>query len=285
MTGRGAVQRKARLGAVALALAASAACEYKPASVSVTADAAYSGDIINGFADTSTGYIIGGSISRQWLPVEDTVDKMNRRQAWWVYGMGRALGRVDSGPAEPAGTGCDGWRVDFIDLRPKTSDAFAILGRWNGAPQKASSQSLDHPAYLALIGETLDARGIDPGAARLTANLRIDLDDDGIDEVLLAASNLEPGASAAPDSYSLVLLRKSTVSGVYTRLLSHTLLPDGCGDCMPAVHRIGGLVDLNGDGNVEVIVRTTSRAAMGGTVFEAGGAEPQEVLSWSCEIN
>ncbi|MEL7449584.1 MAG: hypothetical protein AAFN78_10260 [Pseudomonadota bacterium] len=266
-----------------LAAAAFAGCEYKPPSVSLTADAAYNGDIINSYVDTSTGYVIGGSVSRKWLPVSDSVARLNYRQSWWVYGIGRALGRVDSGPAQPAGSGCEGWRVEFLDLGPKTSDAFAILGRWNGAPRKAEYQSLDHPAYMSLVSETLADHGIASADITLTANLRIDLDDDGIDEVVLSATNMTPGeAGAESDSYSVVLLRKSTVSGVFTRLLTHTLVPEGCSSCDPAVHRVGGLVDLNGDGNVEIIVRTTSRLASGGTVFAASGLEPEEVLTWSC---
>lgn len=259
------------------------ACEYKPPSVSVTADAAYSGDIINSFVDTSTGYVIGGSVARQWLRSDECLVNLNRRQSWWVYGLGRALGRVDSGAAQSAAPACDGWSVEFGKLGPKTNQAFAILGRWNGAPRKSSPQSLDHPAYLSVVADVLEANGIDRSEARLTANMRIDLDDDGIDEVLLSASNLWPGEDSAPaGGYSLVLLRTSSASGVKTKTLTSSILHEACRACAPVVHSIAGLVDLNGDGNVEVIIRTASVAARGGIVYAAGNNETQEVFAWSC---
>lgn len=267
----------------AVAAAMLMGCEYKPPPTTAMADAEYSGDIINSIADTSTGYVIGGSVARQWLTAEESVTRLTRRQGWWVYGLARALGRVDSGAGLSAEPSCAGWRVEFSDLGPKLNNAFAILGRWNGAPRKAAAQSLDHPAYLSVVGKTLVAHGIDTPEVDLTANLRIDLDDDGIDEVLLAATNLDAAVANAPaGGYSLILLRKATVAGVTTRLLTLTMLPGGCTACNPEVHSIGGLVDLNGDGNVEVIIRTTSATADGGSIFAAGADEPLEVFTWSC---
>ena len=81
----------------------------------------------------------------------------------------------------------------------------------------------------------------------------------------------------------MVLLRKIMKGEVQTIPLVEEYYFTGCiGECAPAVHRIAALLDLNGDGVIEVVLAWRDYEGRGKTVYQTEGDEVKKVLSWSC---
>ena len=90
--------------------------------------------------------------------------------------------------------------------------------------------------------------------------IRVDLDGDGEEEVLVSATNyarftqggLTPDARAG--DYSLVFLRQVVQGKVVTQIITGEYYPKAKKFTGPAEHRIIGVLDLNGDGRLEIVL-------------------------------
>ena len=97
------------------------------------------------------------------------------------------------------------------------------------APQIASPES---PVYKEAAAEILRSKGIDNPKVNLTQVIQVDLDGDGVEEVLVSATNYErfrPGGGMTPNAragdYSLVFLRKVVQGKVVTRDITGEYYP------------------------------------------------------------
>lgn len=107
--------------------------------------------------------------------------------------------------------------------------------------------------YLGALGELLKARGLQ-SEPNLTALYSVDLDGDGTQEVIAEASSKgysqESTADPKPGDYSVVFLRAVGKKGVLTSILYGGFKASEGID----FGRIRSIVDLEGDGKMEVII-------------------------------
>jgi hypothetical protein len=126
-------------------------------------------------------------------------------------------------------------------------------------PVKISSTELQ--VYKDAAAEILKSKGIANPKVILTQVIRVDLDGDGLEEVLVSATNyarFEPGGRLTPDSragdYSLVFLRKEVQGKVVTSIIAGEYYPKAKKFNAPNEHRVIGVLDLNGDGILEIVL-------------------------------
>jgi hypothetical protein len=129
---------------------------------------------------------------------------------------------------------------------------------------------------------------------KITQHLRVDLDGDGNEEVLLAATNYPSAEGSAPraataGSYSFVALRrvidgkvsKQILSGeFYRKAQDFNALP-------PNVHEVAGILDLDGDGKMEIILNWQYYEGDGTTAWKLGSKKAEKVLeiAWQSQGN
>ena len=182
------------------------------------------------------------------------------------------------------------------------SGLLTILCPWEVQPRLPAALSLNSQIYRDIVKRFLATQGLNVEKPVLTQLFKVDLEGDGVDEVLICAQNIAakgeasfeadqplvkgtglPGA-AQPGAYSVLLLRK-LVDGKVAELPLHFFVsPKGSAPVddnwtPPVVGRFYQTADLNGDGVLEIIAGTAFYEGYDYRVFEVRGGKVREVLS------
>ncbi|MBL8619465.1 MAG: hypothetical protein JNM72_27890 [Deltaproteobacteria bacterium] len=144
-----------------------------------------------------------------------------------------------------------------------------------------TSLPLDNATYTRLIAEVTGVK-----APKLTALLRIDLDNDGRDEVLFSADS-HPAAEAAPggQSYSAAGIRRVKADGAAETLFFFERRVELSGEVPDTVRAsLLGFTDLEGDGKLEVVVQDTHHEGEGQTVWRVDEAGVHKLGETGCGV-
>ncbi|MBR5883417.1 MAG: hypothetical protein IKY97_08115 [Mailhella sp.] len=187
------------------------------------------------------------------------------------------------------------------------SGLLTIACPWEVQPRLPLPLSLNSQIYRDIVKRFLASQGLDVEKPELAQLFKIDLEGDGVDEVLICAQNIAaegeacfeadqplakgtglPGA-AQPGAYSVLLLRKLAEGKVLELPLHVFVSPKGSaptdGDWTPpVVGRFYQTADLNGDGVLEIIAGTAFYEGYDYRVFEVKGGRVREVLSCGAGI-
>ncbi len=154
-------------------------------------------------------------------------------------------------------------------------------------PRTARASDKTQAVYVKAAHDFLVSNGIAKPVVKITQLLRIDLDGDGEDEVLLSATNYpgEPGESpqsAVAGNYSFVLLRYLVDGKAQTKLIEGEFYPKASESQTPYRYEVSGLLDLDGDGRLEVIVYSAYYEGATVTVWRFGAGKLHKVLEIGC---
>ena len=181
------------------------------------------------------------------------------------------------------------------------SGLLTILCPWDVQPRKAVVMKNGSTTYQGIVKKYLAARGLQTEQPVLAQLFKVDLEGDGVDEVLICAQNIaDEGAvsfepdqllaagtglpeGAQPGAYSLILLRKIVDGKVVEQPLHSFVSPKGSTPIEeswtpPVIGKICQFSDLNGDGILEIIVNTACYEGYACHVFEVKNGEAREVL-------
>jgi hypothetical protein len=147
---------------------------------------------------------------------------------------------------------------------------------------------LASPEHLAIVEDQLRAAGIQGVPIVLQQLLRVDLEGDGTDEVLIVAEHPEANTGGGPLAgwYGMVLLHRVVGSGgTETIPLALTTFIVDNPDNYPtfARHRVSAIADLNGDGTMEVVVDDTYFESYQTAVFDPTDL-PRPALRAHCGV-
>ena len=210
-----------------------------------------------------TGYLLGGSSGGQWLKPEAAAGLIPGGEHYRLYTLTGEVG--DSVGGKPS-KGEDGPCSDtlYVTLAPFPSgrgSLVAVAGPWNAMPRRPKIGSPEAQVYREAAAEILKSKGIANPKVNLTQVIQVDLDGDGVDEVLVSATNyarFQPQGGLTPDAragdYSLVFLRQVVQGKVVTRIITGEYYPKAKKFSAPSEHRIIGVLDLNGDGSLEIVL-------------------------------
>jgi hypothetical protein len=234
--------------------------------------------------DAGESMLLGAVSEGRWLSPDSAAPLTREGAKYGLYTLTRRLGESRGGKATPPSQPCANPSVHIVNVPQVNADVIAISGDSNALPRTPSIQSTRQRPYRNLVARWLREHGIADPSVNITQLLRIDLEGDNTDEVLIAANLLRgAGASARRGDYSVVLLRKIIKGEVQTiPLLEEYYLADCAGNCAPAAHRIAALLDINGDGVMEVILAWRDYKGRGKTVYQVQGSDVRSVLSWAC---
>jgi len=189
----------------------------------------------------------------------------------------------------------------MVSLSSKPNDGVIGLDApWNALPRKPTIADTRQSVYVDAVRDFLKARGIGDPKVRITRILRIDLDGDGEEEVLISATNYFTGDKsnvhpAAPfpeapihappgGSYSIVILRHVVDGNIQTKLVAGEVYAKPDESVAPNVYNLSAVFDLNGDGKLEVIVHSFYYEGCQTTIYQCEPDKIEAALSVECGV-
>lgn len=237
--------------------------------------------------DVQSGYLLGSSRGKKWIDAKATAAQMKGRKTYRLF---------DSEHRSSTGVGSKPYPGDFAcpytryaDIKPKNG-VIAVAGKWKVMPRVPQVLSNNSPFYRKIVADILKKHSIKPNV-RITRIMRVDLEGDGTQEVLISATKplaldrVRP--SLRENGYSILFLCKSVGGKVVTQTLGEYYSTETSATL--DIFTIAGAWDLNGDGRMEIVI--SRRACIGRwndffykstTVYEMHNNRAVKVLGAEC---
>lgn len=144
--------------------------------------------------------------------------------------------------------------------------AVAIVAPWDVRPSGVEVGTQPTSEHQQAVIEVLESNGIDDADPPVTQFVLTDLEEDGIEEVVMVVKRVPDDLFGSANDYSLVILRKQIEGEWQTAILElHTGSADN-----PYIlsHSIAALADLNGDGKMEIVIDAAYYEGAGTVAYE-----------------
>lgn len=240
--------------------------------------------------DISSGYLLGGSAGGKWVKPAVVAGAVKGGEKYRIYGPVGYLGQGVGGKAESIGVPCEETFQVGMTASFKTDTAIATSGSWPAMPRLPRSLSTNQAVYIKAVSDLLKQKGIAAPHVKIDQLWRVDLEGDKVDEVLISASyhadaqDNSPIPSVEAGDYSIVFMRKVVKGTVQTVMLASDVQLKKIDFSAPITYRIENVLDLNGDGVMEVVVHGEYYEGSWGSVFQVKGTQVEEVLTDGCGV-
>src|SRR5262245_45369676 len=183
--------------------------------------------------EVQSGYLFGATQDGKWIKADEAAKLLPNETTYQAYALTESLGEAKGGKAKPEDVPCE--ETLFVELTPKPEKGLiAIASPWNALPRKPRVADTTQQIYIDVARDFLKTKGIEQPTVKIESILRVDLDGDGEEEVLISATNYFSKDDHVPmrspaGSYSMVLLRRVVAGKVETQLVE--------GEFYPKAHR------------------------------------------------
>ncbi|MBA2733668.1 MAG: hypothetical protein H0U54_12335 [Acidobacteria bacterium] len=260
-----------------------------PRSRSATANPA--AQAVHLAVDARSGQVFGNFNGRVWSDALKTMPLVKEGESFRLYSLTGSVGNgAISKPRPPEGPCDDLVEVTVSPLPAGEDDVIGVNGSWNAQPRLPKVQNTDQQEYRMVVSNYLKGVGIRNLKVTIFQLLRVDLDGDGTEEVLISANSNENPLSShylGKGDFSVVLLRRvaqgkaQTIPVASEVELKNHKEPVQTGKWHHK-ETVAAILDLNGDGMMEIITTFQSIFDGGKNVYEVKGAKPKQVLGWYC---
>lgn len=236
--------------------------------------------------DVKGRYVLGGSAGSVWISPMQAAKSIKPGKKFRAFNLTSEVGTLNGGKLLKDDV-CP--EVRGIELTPELPDAVVgVDATWNVLPRVARNIDTNDASYIEAVRMWLRDAGMTEPRVKIIQLLRIDLDGDGASEVLITATNYFT-MNGVPDtapagSYSIVLLRTASATGVRTQLVAGELHPNRSDDMPPNVYKVAAILDLNGDGKLEVVVQSEYFEGGSMSLFDCNSPLVRKVLSVDCGL-
>jgi hypothetical protein len=229
-------------------------------------------------------YLLGGVQQGKWIDAAATARQLRGGERYRIYTTTGQAG-VSAGTVSASEDICaDTW---FIKLKPQPRDSefVAFGGTHNPLPRKPRLFNPNSAVYRQAVADILRAHGIANPDVRITKLVRVDLEGDGVDEVVMSATRLSTNNPAVnAGDYSLVVVRKIVNGKVQTITLGENYYPKAQSFVAPNTFTIPAIADFNGDGKLEIMVNWGYYEGSGAELYSIQGSRATNVLSSGCGV-
>ncbi|GBF33736.1 hypothetical protein DCCM_2846 [Desulfocucumis palustris] len=231
--------------------------EVKKAPKKPKADLSGVYPILNGF-----GLIMGGIVDGLWVNNDEISRQIEGGEKYKLYCNEQYIGQaVGSKPLEQQYiSGDKGYRVELEGQNGLNADGYGIIGSWNPLPAMLKTQTTGLEKYQKPVGDVLRKTGFDGRDEGIKEVKKVDLDNDGMEEAIIIATNIteedmnrntdgDPGLFQG--KYSLVILQRHIDGEELNTVVSQRF---NAGQ----IFQVPFIADVDGDGQMEFLVRTVN---------------------------
>ena len=244
--------------------------------------------------EVESGFLFGAISDGKWIKADETAKLIGDETTYEVYGLTQALGDAKGDKPKPADPPCEDTLL--ISLSSETENGvIAIAAPWNALPRKPQVIDPTQKIYVDAVRDFLKTKGIDQPKVKIDNIVRVDLDGDGEQEVLIGATNYFRKDESVPmrspaASYSMVLLRRVVAGKVQTQLIVGEFYPkaypkakqeEGSFDA-PNAYKVIATLDLDGDGKMEVVIHSHYYEGGETTINRCDPKKVEVLLSVAC---
>jgi hypothetical protein len=159
--------------------------------------------------EVESGFLFGAISNGKWIKADETAKLIGDETTYRVYGLTQALGDAKGDKPKPEGEPCEETLAVSLSPQPEKG-VIAIAAPWNALPRKPQVTDPTQKTYVDAVREFLRTKEIDQPKVKIDNILRVDLDGDGEEEVLISATNYFRKDESVPmrspaASYSMVL--------------------------------------------------------------------------------
>jgi hypothetical protein len=237
-----------------------------------------------------TGYLLGGWSKDGWLHDKTAARLLRGGETYRFFSLTGELGAALGSPPHPfaeEGDPChETLAVSFAASPVNAGGLVAVGGSFKALPRAPRLLSTGQQVYKDAAAAILRQKGITRPNVRLTQVIRVDLEGDGSEEVLVSATHYAQGLSsrASPGDYSLVILRRVVKGKVVTSLIEGDFFAKRLEFGAPGEHRVGAVLDLNGDGVMEIVLFGRYYEGDWVTAYRLEGDKIIKIFSAGCGV-
>ncbi len=241
--------------------------------------------------DARDSQLLGSFDGRAWADAVKTMPLVKEGETFRLYTLTGPAGTGTIGKPVPPEYPCDDMvEVAVSPLPEGEGDVFAVNGDWDAQPRPPKVQDTNQEEYRNVVAGYLRGAGIRNPKISILQLLRVDLDGDGTEEVLISANSKDDPLGNQfmnRGDFSVLLLRQVVRGRVQTiPIVSEVELKTHADPIMTGQwhHKetVAAILDLNGDGVMEVITNFRSVRDGGKSVYEVKGRKPKPALGWYC---
>jgi hypothetical protein len=224
--------------------------------------------------------LMGGVQNGKWIAPAKVAPTMKPETEFILLGWnGVEEGGVTLGKkAEQEDVCQDFTRMEF-ELEQDHGVAIGSAAKWNPMPRIPKPIDLNNATYKTVVANFLRKKGIARPEIRIKEAYRIDLEGDGVEEVVLSATYYKKGlsASATAGDYSFVMVRKAVGKVVTDHLLEGDFILKRVDFGAPTENHISAIADLNGDGKMEIVLYGFYYEGDFASAFEMKNGKPVKI--------
>ena len=252
---------------------------------------------VHPIVEVQTGYLFGATANSKWIKSDEAAKAISDERTYKIYGLTQSLGEAKGAKPKPSEEEvCSDVLTVSLSSTPEKG-AIALAAPWNALPRKLQILDATQQVYVDAARDFLKTKEIDEPKVKIESILRVDLDGDGEEEALISATNYFEKDEGAPmrspaGSYSMVLLRRVVAGKVETQLVEGEFYPkayqNGTGDDSsfnaPNTYKVIAVLDLDGDGKMEVVVASQYYEGGATTIYRCDPKKVEELLSVACGV-
>ena len=279
------------------------------AAVSSVAAAPGAGTILVGYplqgmapVTTRQFEVLGGWGAGKWIKGDQQVVSPS---SYTLYNLSGRAGAVRGGGKTSYGVPCEQTYGVEVKSVPKRNDWWMALSTpWNARPRAVTVLPSTNAVYIGIVRELLVKKGLKNPIVKLQQVVRVDLDGDRSDEIVIAANHfaessgqasigeLFPPVGGQAGDYGLLLVRKVIAGKVKTieigadvilKATTPAELEQGIQN-NPDRFELVGVLDLNGDGKMEIVMFNAIYEDSAVSALEWDGKKFQPRLISGCGV-
>ncbi|WP_105619878.1 hypothetical protein [Vallitalea okinawensis] len=233
------------------------------------------------------GILLGGYSEGSWYEASEIYQEIQGGNKYKIYGLNGYIG--EGVGKKPILQKDEAWEPVKIYIKCKeeltNDDYIALNSNYNAMPRIPIMQSNESKTYKEIVKEILMNNGMDESIPiNIIQNIKIDLEGDGVDEVIVMAENVSSSAGyQLNNTYSILFVRKIIDNEVKTMFIAKDIVAtdEDYVESIAMTYEIKSIVDVDADGIMELLVKFTYYEGYGYRLYKFENEEMNSVGCYS----